>query len=38
MNKIFIALLVIGYCFVSNQDFEDAQLAHSHVQVASNAR
>lgn len=34
MNKILIALLVVGYCYVSNMDYEDAMLAHGHVQVA----
>jgi hypothetical protein len=26
---LFIATLAFGYAYVSNQDFEDAQLAHS---------
>lgn len=34
MNKIVLALLVAGYCWVSNTDFEDQQIAHGQVVVA----
>lgn len=28
MNKFLIAILVAAYCYVSNQDYEDQQIAH----------
>jgi hypothetical protein len=34
MNKVFAALLIAAYCYASNMDFEDSQLAHGTIQVA----
>jgi hypothetical protein len=34
MNKVFAALLIVAYCYASNMDFEDSQIANGTVQVA----
>ena len=33
MNKFLIALLVAGYCYVSNMDYTDYMVAHGQVEV-----